>query len=151
MPFPLHLFNPQNFPRLTARRVTLVRFVRAIAGYAAADAADPDDRGFLLDPTFANSHGPAFGISGPDGANPAQECRIRVMRDRIEPTAQLFPEIADAGLVTLVTPAAGSALNPAEPNRIPSSSAPPVRPPPIPAPYSNSTTAPPPAPSLPNA
>jgi hypothetical protein len=87
--------------------------VRAIAGYAAADAADPDDRGFLLDPTFANSHGPAFGISGPDGANPAQECRIRVMRDRIEPTAQLFPEIADAGLVTLVTPAAGSALNPA--------------------------------------
>ena len=112
MPFPLHLFNPQSFPRLTPRRVTLVRFVRAVAGFAAEDASDPDDRGFNLDPTVANAHGPAFGIIGPDGANPAQACRIRVMRDRIEPAVQLFPEIADTGLVSLVTPATGAPLTP---------------------------------------
>ena len=112
MPFPLHLFNPQSFPRLTQRRVTLVRFARAVAGFAAEDASDPDDRGFNLDPTFANAHGPAFGIIGPDGSNPAQSCRIRVIRDRIEPTVQLFPEIADTGLVSLVTPSTGAPLTP---------------------------------------
>lgn len=112
MPFPLHLFNPQSFPRLTPRRITLVRFVRAVAGFAAEDASDPDDRGFNLDPAFANVHGPAFGIIGPDGSNPAQSCRIRVTRDRIEPTVQLFPEIADTGLVSLVTPATGAPLTP---------------------------------------
>ena len=110
MPFPLHLFNPQSFPRLTQRRVTLVRFVRAVAGFAQIDASDPDDRGFNLDPNFANAHGPAFGIIGPDGATAAQSCRIRVMRDRIEPAVQLFPEIADTGLVSLVTPATGAPL-----------------------------------------
>lgn len=110
MPFPLHLFNPQSFPRLTQRRVTLVRFVRAVAGFAQIDASDPDDRGFNLDPTFANAHGPAFGIIGPDGAAAAQSCRIRVMRDRIEPAVQLFPEIDDTGLVSLVSPATGAPL-----------------------------------------
>ena len=114
MPFPLHLFNPQSFPRLTPRRVTLVRFVRAVAGFAQIDASDPDDHGFNLDPTFANAHGPAFGICGPDGATPAQQCRIRVMRDRIEPAVQLFPEIVDAGLVSLVTPATGAPLTPGD-------------------------------------
>ena len=115
MPFPLHLFNPQNFARLTARRVSLVRFVRAVDDVAAVDAADPDDRGFDLDPTFANAHGPAFGISGPDGAAAAQQCRIRVVRDRLEPAVQLFPVVADPTLVTLVSPAAGAVLNPSSP------------------------------------
>ena len=114
MPFPLHLFNPQSFPRLTPRRVTLVRFVRAVAGFAAEDASDPDDRGFNLDPAFANVHGPAFGIIGPDGTTPAQQCRIRVMRDRIEPAAQLFPEVGDTTLVTLVSPATGAPLAPGD-------------------------------------
>lgn len=112
MPFPLHLFNPQNFPRLTARRVTLVRFVRAVTGFSQSDATDPDDRGFNLDATFANAHGPVFGLAGPDGATAAQQSRIRVIRDRLEPAVQLFPEIVDGGLVSLVTPATGSALGP---------------------------------------
>ena len=112
MPFPLHLFNPQNSARLTSRRVSLVRFVRAIDDVAAVDASDPDDRGFDLDPTFANAHGPAFGISGPDGAAAAQQCRIRVIRDRLEPAVSLFPVIADPTLVTLDSPAAGAVLNP---------------------------------------
>lgn len=111
MPFPLHLFNPQNFPRLTARRVSLVRFVRAIDDLTVVDAPDPDDRGFNLDPTFANAHGPAFGISGPDGAAAAQQCRIKVIRDRLESTVALFPEIVDPTLVTQVSPAPGAVLN----------------------------------------
>lgn len=112
MPFPLHLINPQNFARLTPRRVTLVRFVRSVTGFSQSDATDPDDRGFTPDATFANAHGPAFGICGPDGGTPAQECRIRVVRDRLEPGAQLFPEIVDGGLVTQVFPAIGAPLNP---------------------------------------
>jgi len=115
MPFPLHLFNPQNFARLTPRRVSLVRFVRAIDDVAVVDASDPDDRGFDLDPTFANAHGPAFGISGPDGATTAQQCRIRVIRDRLEPAVPLFPTIADPALVTQVSPAPGAVLNPSFP------------------------------------
>lgn len=110
MPFPLHLFNPQQFPRLTPRRVTLVRFVRAVQGFASESATDPDDRGFNLDPIYANARGPAFGIPGPDGAAPARECQIQVMRDRLEPAVQLFPEIVDTGLVSLVAPAAGVPL-----------------------------------------
>src|SRR5687767_4813846 len=112
MPFPLHLFNPQSFARLTPRRVTLARFVRATVGFSQLDASDPDDRGFQLDARFANAHGPVFGISGPDGANPAQECRIRVIRDRIEPAVQLFPEIGNLALVTQVSPAIGTPLDP---------------------------------------
>lgn len=113
MPFPLHLFNPQNFPKLTARRVTLVRFVRAVTGvFSQSDAADPDDRGFNLDGTVANAHGPVFGLCGPDGSNPAQQTRIRVMRDRLEPAVQLFPEIVDSGLVTQVSPPIGAPLTP---------------------------------------
>lgn len=113
MPFPLHLFNPQNFPKLTARRVTLVRFVRAVTDvFSQSDAADPDDRGFNLDGAVVNAHGPVFGLCGPDGTNPAQQTRIRVMRDRLEPTVQLFPEIADSGLVSLVSPATGAPLGP---------------------------------------
>lgn len=112
MPFPLHLINPQTFPRLTARRVTVVRFVRATAGFAASDASDPDDRGFTPAAAISNAHGAVFGISGPDGTAAAQECRIRVMRDRLDPGAQLFPEIVDSGLVTQVFPAPASALSP---------------------------------------
>jgi hypothetical protein len=114
VPFPLHLFNPQQFPRLTPRRVTLVRFARAVSGYAQIDAGDPDDRGFTLEPSFANFHGPAFGLIGPDGATAAQQTRILVVRDRIGAAVQLFPEVGDTSLVSLVSPAAGSPLAPGD-------------------------------------
>lgn len=110
MPFPLHLFNPQGFPRLTPRRVTLARFVRSVSGFSRTDSPDPDDRGFNLDGTYSNARGPAFGLCGPDGSNPAGEAVIRVMRDRLDPAARLFPEVVDTGLVTLVSPAANAPL-----------------------------------------
>lgn len=118
MAFPLHLYNPQQYPALTPRRVTLARVVRAVRGFAAADAPDPDDRGFLPDAAYAKAAGPAFGISAPTGANPGPEVRLLLVRDRLSISAKLFPTVDDPSLVTITSPAAGVPLGTGGPDTI---------------------------------
>ena len=117
MAAPLHLYNPQQYPALTPRRVTLARIVRAVRGFAAADAPDPDDRGFLPG-ADTPAPGPAFGLSAPVGATPAADVRLLVIRDRLSIGAKLFATVDDPSLVTIASPAAGVPLGTGGPDTV---------------------------------
>ncbi|MBM3786568.1 MAG: hypothetical protein FJW30_19595 [Acidobacteria bacterium] len=105
-PHPIEVLNPQNFPGAAKRRVTLVRFTRAVTGPTDPSAPDFDFRGFV------NDHGPVLGMAGNVAAAAAQQFRVQLMRDRIEAAAQLFVSVDDAALVRVMHPAAGQPLNP---------------------------------------
>lgn len=80
----MHLFQPEKLPRLTARRVTLVGALseplRVV--FPSLTLLIPITGGFNLDGTVVNA-GLVLSLCGPDGATPAQQTRIRVMRDRL--------------------------------------------------------------------
>jgi hypothetical protein len=106
MPFRL-LVIPDGANPVT-NRVVPVRFARAVAGFSEDAAPDLDDHGFTLPSNFCTARGPVVGIKK------AGTVRVKVIRDRIEPTAQLFPVIDDVAIAALAHPAAGTALNPAD-------------------------------------
>jgi hypothetical protein len=114
MPFPISVLDPKAFPAVKARRVTLVHFARAVDGFADASAPDLDTRGNVLRAAPGAAYGPATGIAGKVSGKEPREVRIKLVRDRIDAAAKLFPEIENTGLVSLVYPTTGVALNPAD-------------------------------------
>ncbi len=114
MPFPISVLDPKAFPAVKARRVTLVHFARAVDGFADASAPDLDNRGNVLRTAPGAAYGPATGIAGKVSGKEPREVRIKLVRDRIDTAAKLFPEIENTGLVSLVHPTTGAALNPAD-------------------------------------
>lgn len=106
MPFDIQVTNPQRHPRVVPHRIVPVRFARAVTNFANTEAPDLDDRGFVIPQRFCNAHGPVVGVTQ------NRTVRIKVMRDRIEPTAQLFPSIENTSIAALEHPSPGTALNP---------------------------------------
>lgn len=106
MAFDIQVTNPQRHANVTAHRIVPVRFARAVSGFAAEDAPDIDDHGFTIPQDFCQAHGPVVGMAQ------TKTIRVRVVRDRIEPTTQLFPTIDDSSVAILEHPTPGSALNP---------------------------------------
>jgi hypothetical protein len=114
MSFPISVLDPTAFPTVVPRRVTLIRFARAVTGFADSTAPDLDNRGGgLIRTGHGASHGPVVGLLGNSTGQTPHEIRIRIMRDRIEPTVQLFPEL-DGAITTQEFPPPGQALNPAD-------------------------------------
>ena len=60
------------------------------------------------------AHGPVVGLIGNAAGVANQTARIRIMRDRVEAAAQLFPVLESSADVTMVHPAPGQPLNPAD-------------------------------------
>ncbi|MFN0104871.1 MAG: hypothetical protein ACKV2U_22655 [Bryobacteraceae bacterium] len=114
MSFPISVLDPFAFPAVTPRLVTVVRFARAVTGYADKAAPDLDDRGSVLRAGHGQARGPVVGLIGNAVNVPNQQVRIRVMRDRVDAAAQLFPELESSADVTLVHPAPGQPLNPVD-------------------------------------
>jgi Metallo-peptidase family M12B Reprolysin-like len=106
MAFDLQITNPQLHPNVVPHRIVPVRFARAVTGFADKDAPDIDDRGFVLPSRFGLSHGPVVGITHD------KTIRVKIVRDRLESTSQIFPTIDDASIATIENPASGGALNP---------------------------------------
>ncbi|MFN0102054.1 MAG: zinc-dependent metalloprotease family protein [Bryobacteraceae bacterium] len=114
MSFPISVLDPFAFPAVTARRVTIVRFARAVTGFADKEAPDLDDRGSTIRAGHGQANGPVVGLIGNAAGVANQTARIRVMRDRVDAAAQLFPELESSADVTMVHPAPGQPLNPAD-------------------------------------
>lgn len=118
MPFSLQAIDPAAHPNLVPYRVVPVRFARAIAGFVDDDAPDLDDHGFTAADEYGPAKGPTLalkrGSTRGGVVQPGPTVRVKVVRDRIETTAQLFPVIEDTSIAELVFPAAGTALSPAD-------------------------------------
>jgi len=114
VPFPITVLDPKAFPAVKARRVTLVHFARAVEGFADASAPDIDNRGNVLRAAPGAAYGPATGITGKVTGKEPREVRIKLVRDRIDASAKLFPELESTANVSLVYPLTGVALNPAD-------------------------------------
>lgn len=114
MPFPITVLDPFAFPAVVPRRVTVIRFARAVTGFADKEAPDLDTRGGLIRTGHGTAHGPVVGLLGNATGVANHTARIKIMRDRVESTAQLFPELESSSDVQMVHPAAGQPLNPAD-------------------------------------
>lgn len=106
MAFDIQVTNPQLHPNVVPHRIAPVRFARAVRGFTDIEAPDLDDRGFVLPRNFGTALGPVVGVRR------NQTIRIKVIRDRLEPTTQIFPTVDDNTIVTLEHPSPGTALNP---------------------------------------
>ncbi len=106
MPFDIKIINPRRNPSVIPHRVAPVRFARAVTGFTEAGAPDLDDRGFTIPAQFGLAHGPVVGMA--QGVT----IRVKVKRDRLESTSQIFPTIDNAAAANIVFPPAGSPLNP---------------------------------------
>ncbi|HEY4329741.1 MAG TPA: zinc-dependent metalloprotease family protein [Phycisphaerae bacterium] len=91
---------------VTAHRIVPVRFSRAVTGFSDQTAPDMDDHGFTIPAQFATAHGPVTGVMK------TKTIRVKVIRDRIEPTANLYVTSADASIASVDFPAADTALSP---------------------------------------
>ncbi len=112
----------------SVQRVVPIRFARAVTGgFSDIDAPDLDDRGFVPRNPHGQAHGPAVGIRR------NQTIRVRVMRDMIDPAAQLFVTSEDPSIVEVEHPASGSALNTADIAEVPANPGDPTATPPVPA------------------
>ena len=87
-----------------AHRVVPVRFARAVAGVADAEATDIDDHGYTACPG-----GPTVGPSV--GVGSGSLIRVKVMRDQIGDDVDLFVTIADPSVASIEFPPAGTPLN----------------------------------------
>jgi hypothetical protein len=118
MPFSLQAIDPAAHPNLVPYRVVPVRFARAVSGFVDDDAPDLDDHGFIAADEYGPNHGPTMalkrGSTRAGAVQPGPTVRVKVVRDRIEASAQLFPVIADTSIAELVFPAAGTALSPTD-------------------------------------
>ncbi len=106
MAFDIQVTNPQRHPNVVPHRIAPVKFARAVSGFADKDAPDLDDRGFVLPQDFCTALGPVVGVTQ------TKTIRVRVIRDRLEPTVQIFPSVDDAAIAALEHPTPGTALNP---------------------------------------
>jgi hypothetical protein len=88
---------------LQPHRVVPVRFARAVSGPADLRAPDIDDHGYTICPG-GPTQGPSVGVTS--GAL----IRVKLMRDRIAPDADLFVTIDDASVAAIEFPPAGTAL-----------------------------------------
>ena len=111
MPFPVSVLDPFAFPDMTPRRVTLVHFARAVTGFADKEAPDIDHRGSTVRAGHGASRGPVVGLLGNAVGVANQRARIRIVRDRLEATAQLFAELESTADVTIIHPPAGQPLS----------------------------------------
>lgn len=124
MAFKLELINPVLHRKLVPHRIVPVRFARAVSGFADEDAPDMDDRGFLTG-NFATGRGPVIGLRAPaSGAAAGPTVRVRIIRDRIDPAAQLFATVDNAAVASIEFPV-GAALSSVD---IPASGTSPARP-----------------------
>lgn len=87
-----------------AHRVVPVRFARAVAGVADAEATDIDDHGYTACPG-----GPTVGPSC--GVGSGSLIRVKVMRDQIGDDVDLFVTIADPSVASIEFPPAATPLN----------------------------------------
>ncbi len=106
MAFEIQVTNPQRHPNVVPHRIVPLKFARAVTGFADIDAPDIDDRCFAIPQDFCDAHGPVVGITQ------TKTIRVKVIRDRIEPTTQIFPTVDSDAIAALQHPAPGSALNP---------------------------------------
>jgi hypothetical protein len=111
MPFPISVLTPVSFPAVTPRRVTVIRFARAISGFAEKDAPDLDNRGGVIRTGHGQAHGPVVGLLGNVTGGTNHQIRVKIMRDRVEAAAQLYPELESSADVSLVYPSPGQPLS----------------------------------------
>lgn len=115
MAFDIHTLDPVTYPAMVPHRIVPLRFARAVTGFADKDAPDMDDHGFTVADEFGPNKGPTVGVKRGVRRNgaiqPGPTVRVKVIRDRIDAAAQLFPKIEDPTIAELVSPAAGSALS----------------------------------------
>ena len=110
--FNIGLINPQLNSKLTPHRIVPIRFARAVENFSDDTAPDPDDHGFTIPAQFCTAHGPVVGLMGPAaGQSTGPVVRIKVMRDRLSNTAQLFPTVDDPSVAKIEFPV-NAALNP---------------------------------------
>jgi hypothetical protein len=105
--FDIQITNPRRHPNVTPHRVAPLRFVRAVTGFSDAEAPDIDDRGFTVT-QFGSANGPVVGLT--QGAT----SRVKLKRDRVESTAQLFATVDDASVASIAFPVAGQPISPIE-------------------------------------
>ena len=105
MAFDIDVTNPRLHPDIVPHRIVPVRFARAVRGFAQTEAIDLDDHGFVIPAANCNALGPVAAVAQ------TKKIRIKVIRDRIEPTTMLFPKIEDESIATIEHPATGTALN----------------------------------------
>ncbi len=125
MPFDLRITNPILHPTVVPQRIVPIRFARAVTGFADRDAPDLDDHGFTAAAAFCAARGPVVTVMGPGGGESGATIRVKVIRDRIEASALLFPVIDDTTIAELVFPAPGAALSPTD---VPAAGGAPARP-----------------------
>ena len=102
----LNLFQ---HPTATPHRVTVVRFARAVQSVQAViNAPDLDDHGFITTDGSAatgSANGPVVGLQGASTAGVAgRVVRVRVIRDRLDDAAQIFPVVEDSAVARVVFP-----------------------------------------------
>ncbi|MBX3244445.1 MAG: hypothetical protein KF685_08320 [Acidobacteria bacterium] len=105
MAFDIQVTNPQLHASVIPHRIVPVRFARAVSGFADKDAPDIDDRGFIIPQSFCNALGPVVGITQ------NKTVRVRVIRDRLEPTTQIFASVEDTAIAALEHPSPGTAIS----------------------------------------
>jgi hypothetical protein len=116
MSFLLEAIAPTGHPNLTPYRVVPVRFARAVDGFVDDDAPDLDDHGYTLADEYGPAHGPTLalkrGATRSGEVEPGPVVRVRVVRDRLDPGAALFPKVEDPTIAEVVHPAPDTALSP---------------------------------------
>ena len=92
-------------PAVTPHRIVPIRFARAVKGFSDSSAPDPDDHGFTVPAAFGSARGPVVAVMQ------GQAIRVKVIRDRFEPGAQLFPSVDDKSIAELQFPLEGNPLD----------------------------------------
>ena len=95
-------------------RVVPVRFTRCVdpanadatSGPVRADCPEPDDRGYLSGAV----RGPVLPIAFDVATGTSDTAHVKLMREGIETTSELFVQSADTSVVDVDSPAAGAAL-----------------------------------------
>lgn len=105
MAFDIQVTNPRLHPAVVPHRIVPVRFARAVSGFAQTEAPDLDDHGFVLPSDFCTALGPVTGVFQ------TKKIRVKVIRDRLEATAAIFPKVDDESIAAIEHPAPGTALS----------------------------------------
>lgn len=106
MAFNIEVTNPRLHPAIIPHRIAPVRFARAVSGFSDSSAPDIDDHGFILPQDFCTALGPVVGVIQ------GKTIRVKVIRDRIEPTTLIYPSVDSDAIAALEHPAPGSPLDP---------------------------------------
>jgi len=106
MAFNIEVTNPRLHPSIIPHRIAPVRFVRAVSGFADTSAPDIDDHGFILPQDFCTALGPVVGVIQ------NKTIRVKVIRDRLDPTTLIYPAVDSDAIAALEHPAPGSPIDP---------------------------------------